>query len=111
VPTDDIGDALGRVLLDTTNGVAYAWAPDGHRLLALDLVDGGLRSARMPQDDLTPPAGVSLLEARPDRGDPVVWSSGRSATHWSGSRSMVGSADGRLLYAVGNGQHGRDLGL
>lgn len=103
VPTDDVGTALQRVLLDTTNGVAYAWAPDGHRLLALDLVDGGLRIARLPQDDLTPPAGVSLLEARPDRGDPVVWSSGRSATHWSGSRSMVGSGDGRLLYAVGNG--------
>jgi hypothetical protein len=103
VPTDDVGDDLGRVLLDTTNGVAYAWAPDGHRLLALDLVDGGLRSARLPQDDLTPPAGVSLLGARPARGDPVAWSDGRSATQWSGSRSMVGSADGRLLYAAGDG--------
>ncbi len=103
IQTDDAGRALDQVLLDATDGLAYAWVPDGHRLLALDLIHGGLRTARQPQDDLDPPTGVEVLEPRPVRGDPVVWTNGRSATDWPGTRSMVGSADGRLLFVVGNG--------
>lgn len=107
VATDGASMDLERVLLDTTNGVAYAWDPDGHRLVALDLVRGGMRSARPSVDDLSPPAGVQLVEPRPLREGSVIWSDGRPATAGPDTRSLIGSSDGALLFAAGNGRADR----
>lgn len=103
IPGDRSQPDPTAVLLDATAGVAYAWDPAGHVLFAADLVGGGWRSARPPADDLGDPVAIVVNSARPSPGPPTVWSDGRSATGPAVANRLVGSADGRLLFALGDG--------
>jgi hypothetical protein len=108
----DLGSAAGvpttpelyEPLLDVTNGVAYGWDPVVHALLATDLVRGDWRgSDQVATADRDDPAAVLIEAARPPPGLPTTWSYGRPATETSRERTLVGSPDGRLLFAIGIG--------
>ena len=92
-----------QVLLDVTGGRVYGWDPDRHSLFAADLITGGWRSAHPPSDDRAVPGAVILNGARPPSGARMTWSDGRSATDPALARTLVGSPDGRLLFAAGAG--------
>jgi hypothetical protein len=92
-----------QVLLDVTGGLVYGWDPVRHSLLAADLIAGGWRSARPPSDDRDLPGAVILNGARPPSGARTTWSGGRSATDPAPARTLVGSPDGRVLFAIGAG--------
>ena len=92
-----------QVLLDVTGGLAYGWDPVRHSLFAADLVAGGWRSARPPSGDRDVPEAVVLSGDRPPSGARTTWSGGRSATDPAPARTLVGSPDGRMLFAVGAG--------
>lgn len=100
VPTGQL--AAEEPLLDLTRGIAYAWDPIAHRLASADLVDGTGRSAD-PPDALDAPSEVVILRDRSAPGAPTTWSDGTSATAAGRERTLVGSPDGRLLYAIGEG--------
>ncbi len=98
--------ALGdpeQVLIDSANGVAYTWDPREHVLFALDLVQGGWRRSGSFDDDLAAPPDVVRLGGRPSPGPIPVWSDGRSATARVLERTLIGSPDGSLLFAIGDG--------
>jgi len=98
--------ALGdpeQVLIDSANGVAFTWDPTAHTLFALDLLQGGWRQSGSPVDDRAAPADVVLVAERPTGGTPPVWTDGRAASARAVERSLVGSADGRVLFAIGEG--------
>ena len=89
-------------LLDVTRGIVYLWDPIAHHLSAADLATGGAQSNDTP-DDLTNPADVIVLGDRPQPGTGTTWSDGRSVTDRRPDRTLVGSPDGQLLYAIGRG--------
>ncbi len=91
------------VVVDTGRGMAYSWDPESHRLLAADLARGGWVTAAPPSDDRSNPEAVDVQGPRPSAGPPTIWSDGRSASGPSVPRTLVGSPDGRLLYATGTG--------
>jgi hypothetical protein len=93
----------GHVLIDTTAGIAYAWDPVGHSMFAADVIAGGWRSARPLSDERQVPQTVVVDGVRPSLGPPVRWSDGLSATDPAPARVLIGSPDGRLLFAVGAG--------
>ena len=98
--------ALGdpeQVLIDAANGVAFTWDPREHTLFALDLVEGGWRRSGSPGDDRAAPPGVELVGDRPSDGTSPVWTDGRPATARAIERTIAGSADGRVLFAIGDG--------
>ena len=107
----DLGPALGdlpapgldQATLDVTNGIAYAWDPIDHTLLAVDLVRGTWRSAGAPPADRENPGVIQTEGERPPPGPWITWSSGRSATDTPRERTLIGSPDGRHLFAIGNG--------
>jgi hypothetical protein len=107
----DLGPAAGdpsqpaadEPLIDVVDGVAYAWDPVGHVLLAADLVRGGWRAAGSPPGDRHNPGAVLIVGRRPPSGSPTTWSDGRPATDAPRERMLVGSPDGRLLFAIGTG--------
>ncbi|MDO8484262.1 MAG: hypothetical protein Q7S35_04890 [Candidatus Limnocylindrales bacterium] len=90
-------------LIDVVDGVVYAWDPVGHMLLAADLVRGGWRSAGSAPSDRDNPGEVLTVGQRPPPGPPTTWSDGRPATDGPRARALVGSPDGRLLFAIGTG--------
>jgi hypothetical protein len=100
VPTGQLG--ADEPLLDLTNGVAYAWDPIAHRLASADLVGGTGRMAETP-DGFDAPSEIVILGQRPEPGEPTRWSDGHSATAARRGRTLVGSSDGRLLFAIGEG--------
>ncbi len=100
VPTSRLG--ADEPLLDLTNGIAYAWDPITHRLASADLVGGTGRMAATP-DGFDAPSEVVILRERPAPGTPTTWSDGHSATIARRERTLVGSPDGRLLFAIGEG--------
>ena len=97
------GSGADEPLLDTQLGVAYAWDPVGHHLLAEDLVNGTERGIGASSDPGLDPGAVVLEGARPLAGPRTTWSDGRSATDAPVPRALVGSPDGRLLFAIGDG--------
>jgi hypothetical protein len=109
----DLGSTVGdppephanEALLDSMHGVAYTWDPVGHLLLAIDLADGAWRSTTVgkPTGATENPAEIVIEAARPSPGPATVWSNGRPATDVPRDRTLVGSPDGRLLYAAGFG--------
>ncbi len=107
----DLGPAVGdrsepdadEPLIDVVDGVAYAWHPVGHTLFAADLVRGGWRSAGSAPSDRDNPGEVLTVGQRPPPGPPTTWSVGRPATDGPRARALVGSPDGRLLFAIGTG--------
>ena len=92
-----------QVLLNVTDGLVYGWDPVRHSLFAADLVAGGWRSARPPSDDRDIPGAVILNGTRPPSGASTTWSGARSATDPAAARALVGSPDGRVLFAIGAG--------
>lgn len=93
-----------QVLIDSANGVAFTWDPLGHTLYALDLMQGGWRMAGLAADDRDNPTEVVRLGPRPQAPGPLpIWSDGRSATDRPAERTLIGSPDGRLLFAIGTG--------
>lgn len=100
VPSRQLGG--DGALLDTSRGIAYLWDPIADRLSAADLVSGGAQSSDAPVD-LADPADVIVLGARPQPGGPTTWSDGRSGTIGRPERTLVGSSDGQLLFAIGRG--------
>jgi hypothetical protein len=96
-----MSEPLEDPLLDVMNGVAYAW--NGHALLAADLLRGDWRSADSPSGDRDNPGAIVIEGERPQPGPPTTWSDGRSAADGPRERTLVGSPDGRLLYAIGTG--------
>jgi hypothetical protein len=85
-------------LLDGTNAVAYGWSSMSHHLYRLDLASDTLT------DRLVAGAEPTLVpEASP--GDPgatsIEWQPLGRASEYPATR-LVGSSDGRLLYAVGS---------
>ena len=109
----DLGPAAGdrsgpdadQPLIDATDGVAYAWDPVGHTLFAADLVRGEWRTAGSAPSDRDNPAEVLAVGLRPPFGPPTTWSDGRPATERSRASALVGSPDGRLLFAIGTGSN------
>ena len=98
--------ALGdpeQVLIDSANGVAYTWDRRSHTLFALDLAEGGWRRSGSSDDDWVAPPDVVRLGERPEIGPPPAWSDGRAATAPALERTLIGSPDGRLLFAIGDG--------
>lgn len=97
------GIDLGQPLIDQADGIVYAWDPVGHRLDAVDLVRGGRRSIEVPERDV--PTGVVRLRTRPPASavaDATIrWSDGGPGIAHPTKRTLVGSPDGRWLYAVG----------
>ena len=86
------------------NGVAFTWDPRDHTLFALDLVAGRLATVRSPGDDRAAPLRRrSSPGDRPSGGTQPVWTDGRAATARAVERTIVGSADGRVLFAIGDG--------
>jgi len=98
----ELGDPE-QVLIDSANGVAFTWDPREHTLFALDLVQGGWRRSGSPGDDRAAPLAVDRLGDRPSEGTQPVWTDGRAATARAVERTIVGSADGRVLFAIGDG--------
>ena len=96
-------EQLFEPLLDVTNGVAYGWDPNIHALLATDLVHGDWRGSGSPPADRDNPGAVLISGERPPPGPPTTWSYGRPATDTPRERRLVGSPDGRLLFAIGIG--------
>ena len=92
-----------QVLLDVTGGLVYGWDPIRHSLFAADLVAGGWRSARPPSDNRDVPGAVILNGIRPPSGARTTWSGARAATDPAPARTLVGSPDGRMLFAAGAG--------
>jgi hypothetical protein len=72
-------------------------------LLAVDLVRGGWRTAGSAPSDRDNPGEVLTVDQRRPPGPPTTWSSGRPATDGPRARALVGSPDGRLLFAIGTG--------
>ena len=64
---------------------------------------GGWRRSGAADDDRAAPADVVILDPRPAAGPPPAWTDGRAATARAVERSLVGSADGRVLFAIGDG--------
>ncbi|HVQ22657.1 MAG TPA: hypothetical protein VMT36_05245 [Candidatus Saccharimonadia bacterium] len=89
-------------LLDVTRGIAYIWDPVANHLTAADLVTGDVQSSETP-DDLADPADVTILGDRPRPATATTWSDGRSGTDRRPDRTLVGSPDGQLLFAIGHG--------
>jgi hypothetical protein len=100
VPSRQLGG--DGALLDATRGIAYLWDPIGHHLSAADLVTGGAQSGDVP-DDPADPDDVIVLGPRPQPGTATTWSDGRSGTVGVPERTLVGSPDGQLLFAIGSG--------
>jgi hypothetical protein len=100
VPTSRLG--ADEPLVDLTNGIAYAWDPITHRLASADLVGGTGRMAATP-DGFDAPGELVILGERPGPGTPTTWSDGQPATIARRERTLVGSPDGRLLFAIGEG--------
>jgi hypothetical protein len=92
----------GELLLDATRGIAYAWDQDSHAIGSVDLLDGVERSVYSAVD-VNPPGAVLSIGPRPTAGRPTTWADGRSTIEGRGPRTLVGSPDGLLLYAVGVG--------
>ena len=100
VPSGQLGG--DDALLDVTRGIAYLWDPIAHHLSAADLVNGDAQSSDAP-DDLANPADVTVLGDRPPPGTATTWSDGRSGSVGRPDRTLVGSPDGQLLFAIGRG--------
>ena len=100
--------ALGdpeQVLIDSANAVAYSWDRHSHILFALDLAAGGWRRSGSFDEDQDAPTDLVRLAERPaSSGPPPVWSEGRPATARPLERSLIGSSDGTLLFAIGDGR-------
>ena len=101
VPSRQLGG--DAALLDVTRGIAYLWDPIAHRLSAADLATGGAQSSDDAPDDLSNPGDVIVLGDRPPPGTATTWSDGRSGQVGRPERTLVGSPDGRLLFAIGRG--------
>ena len=95
----------GYPLIDVTRGVVYAWDPEGHTLRAVDVVDGVQSDADTSAAEPSAPASVVVNGSRPTMGTatPTTWSDGRSTIEARGERTLVGSPDGRLVFAIGAG--------
>ncbi len=94
--------ALDAPLLDVTAGLAYGWDPLDNTLLAVDLVRGGWRTSP-PSTGRDNPGAVLIEHDRPAPGPTTFWSDGRAATDPAVERTLVGSPEGRLLFAIGTG--------
>jgi hypothetical protein len=97
-----LGDSE-RVLIDSANGVAYTWDPRTHTLFALDLAQGGWRRSTPSIDDRDAPDDLVRLAERPSPGPLPDWSDGRAATAHALEQTLIGSPDGSLLFAIGDG--------
>jgi hypothetical protein len=98
--------ALGdpeRVLIDSANGLAFTWDPSTHTLFALDLAAGGWRRSGPSDGERDAPEDLVRLADRPAAGPPPVWTDGRAATARPSEQTLVGSPDGSLLFAIGDG--------
>jgi hypothetical protein len=95
----------GYPLIDVTRGVVYAWDPDVHSLRAVNVVSGVQRDADTSATEAGAPASVIVNGARPTGGSetPTAWSDGRATIEARGERMLVGSPDGRLVFAIGAG--------
>ena len=91
-----------QALIDIGSGVAYAWDPANRILLAADLVTGGWRRVSPPLDAFGD-SGQLFPDPRSSPGPDTTWSDGRAATAVPLSRTLAGSPDGRVLFAVGAG--------
>jgi hypothetical protein len=107
-PRSSIGD-VWPPLINVTDGVAYFWHPRQHALVAADVVGGDARRAVIT-DELANPLMVARRGPRPEPGSPVTWSTGLPSGHMGKSR-IIGSPDGRLLFAAGIGQRGGSSGI
>jgi hypothetical protein len=99
--------ASGYPLIDATRGIVYGWDPDVHTLHAVDVVSGGQRDADTSAAGSGVPDSVIVNGPRRAAGTPTptAWSDGRSTIEARGERSVVGSPDGRLLFAIGAGSN------
>lgn len=102
IVVDPSRPALDAPLLDVTAGLAYGWDPLDHTLLAVDLVRGGWRTSP-PSTGRDNPGAVLIEHDRPAPGATTSWSDGRAATDPAVERTLVGSPEGRLLFAIGTG--------
>ena len=92
-----------RPLIDQTHGIVYLWDAIDHRLVAIDAVRGGERSARVEQRD-APSAVVHVGDGARDPASndvTVHWSDGGPGIAHATRRLLIGSSDGRWLYAAG----------
>ena len=91
-----------QALIDVGSGIAYAWDPATHILLAADLITGGWRRVSPPLDAFGD-SGQLFPDPRTSPGPATTWSDGRDATAAPLKRTLVGSPDGQLLFASGDG--------
>lgn len=100
--------AYGAPLLDSTNGIVYAWDPIARKLYAVDLVHATRRRAGAPATDEA--AGPVESDGSPEpEGPPVIWSDGGAATAAGRDRTLVGSSDGRRLFVISGGPAAGDV--
>lgn len=99
---DPSGPGADQALIDIGSGIAYAWDPANRVLLAANLVTGGWRRVSPPLAAFGD-SGQLFPDARTSPGPVTTWTDGRAATAAPIPRTLAGSPDGRLLYAVGMG--------
>jgi hypothetical protein len=90
-------------LLDVGRGIAYSWDPVSHSLLAVDLVNGGSRRSTLAPFARDNAAEIVREGARPAQRPSTTWTDGQSTTAPAEPRTLVGSPDGTLLFAIGSG--------
>jgi hypothetical protein len=97
--------ASGFPLIDATRGIVYGWDPDVHTLHAVEVASGAQRDADTSATESGAPDSVIINGSRRAVGTPTptAWSDGRSTIEARGERTLVGSPDGRLLFAIGAG--------
>lgn len=101
-----------RPLIDQTNGRTYAWDAPGHVLVSVDLVDGVRTREISVRPEVAAPGEPWFLDGPPivdPEADPVAWSDGGPGGSAPARHLLVGSPDGRWLFAAGR-QPGRGGG-
>lgn len=84
-------------LLDATRGVLYRWAPSGPTLTSLDVATRGGSTVIL---DRSEPAASYLPRGAALDGEPLAWTPLQPNDAAEAGHSLVGSADGSILYAV-----------